>query len=74
LKLITEALWMASRRAAEMSRQRWRGDRDGSSWNGLSGGVRGAKDIGNLEGWSRELMLATGMYNEEKAAWMDLVV
>ena len=74
MKLTTEALWMASRRAAEMSRYRCRGDMDGSSWSRLSGWVNVAKDGATFEGGSIEVMLATGMYNEEKAAGMDFVV
>lgn len=65
---------MASRRAAEMSRYRWRGGRDGSNWSTLSGWDNGAKGDVSWEGGSMEVMLATGMYNEEKAAGMDFAV
>ena len=65
---------MASRRAAEMSKQRWRGGRHGSKCSGLSGGISGARAVGIFERSSTEVMPAMGRYNEEKAAEMDFVV
>jgi hypothetical protein len=65
---------MASRRAAEMRRYRWRGEMDGRSWSRLSGWVKGANGDATFEGGSMEVMLATGMYNEAKAAGTDFVV
>src|SRR5947207_8010657 len=65
---------MASRRAAEMSRHRCRGDMDRGSRNRPSGWVNVAKGGATLDGRSIEVMLETGMYNEEKAAGMDFVV